>query len=223
MAILKATFNVKKDIGYDELSVASRGVDVAYGNGTSGLVAVDVQDAIDEVVVDIATKQNAITGGATTITSSNLTANKALISDGSGKVATSTVSSTELGYLSGVTSGIQAQIGTKQNTITGGATTVTSSNLTANRALVSDGSGKISASTITSTILGFLANVTSDIQTQINTFSTRLPVGSRVLVQEESQDGRPSYGTWNAVNYTTYFIPEGGSYDDRYIFYQRIS
>ncbi len=58
-------------------------------------------------------KQNTITGGATTITSSNLTANRALISNGSGKVAVSAVTSTELGYLDGVTSGIQAQLDSK--------------------------------------------------------------------------------------------------------------
>lgn len=55
-------------------------------------------------------KQDAITGGASTITSSNLTANLALVSDASGKVAISAVTSTELGYLDGVTSNIQAQL-----------------------------------------------------------------------------------------------------------------
>jgi hypothetical protein len=58
----------------------------------------------------LATKQNTITGGATTITSSNLTANRALLSDASGKVAVSAVTNTQLGYLSGVTSEVQSQI-----------------------------------------------------------------------------------------------------------------
>ena len=56
-----------------------------------------------------------ITGAATSITSSNLTVNKALISDASGKVAVSSVSSTELGYLSGVTSAVQTQLNAKAN------------------------------------------------------------------------------------------------------------
>ena len=47
--------------------------------------------------------QAAITGAATTVTSSNLTASRALVSDVSGKIAVSTVTSTELGYLSGIT------------------------------------------------------------------------------------------------------------------------
>lgn len=58
-------------------------------------------------------KQNNITGGASSITSVNLGANKALVSNASGKVAVSNVTSTELGYLSGVTSNIQEQIDSK--------------------------------------------------------------------------------------------------------------
>ena len=58
----------------------------------------------------ISGKQDTITGAATTITASNLSANKTLISDNNGKVAASTVTSTELGYVSGVTSAIQTQI-----------------------------------------------------------------------------------------------------------------
>jgi hypothetical protein len=58
-------------------------------------------------------KQDTISGGASTITSSNLTANRVLISNGSGKVAVSAVTSTKLGYLDGVTSNIQTQLGEK--------------------------------------------------------------------------------------------------------------
>lgn len=59
-------------------------------------------------------KQNNITGGASTITTSNLTTNRALVSDGNGKVAVADVTSTELGYLDGVTSNIQTQLNDKQ-------------------------------------------------------------------------------------------------------------
>jgi hypothetical protein len=67
-------------------------------------------------------KQAAITGAATTITSSDLTASRAVVSDASGKVAVSSVTSTEVSYLSGVTSGIQSQLGSKEPTITAGTT-----------------------------------------------------------------------------------------------------
>jgi|UniRef100_A0A6C0IQK8 hypothetical protein len=52
----------------------------------------------------------AITGAASTIKTADLSISKALVSNGSGKVAVSAVTSIELGHLSGVTSGVQAQI-----------------------------------------------------------------------------------------------------------------
>ena len=58
----------------------------------------------------LATKQAVITGAATTLTGSNLTSNHALVSNGNGKVVVSTVTSTELGYLDGLTSNLQAQL-----------------------------------------------------------------------------------------------------------------
>lgn len=64
--------------------------------------------------------------------------------------------------------GYQEQINGKQATITGGATTIASSNLTASRALVSDASGKVAVSAVTSTEVGYLDGVTSAIQTQLN-------------------------------------------------------
>ncbi len=46
----------------------------------------------------------------------DLTASRALVSDGSGDVSVSAVTSTEIGYLDGVTSAIQTQIDTKTST-----------------------------------------------------------------------------------------------------------
>jgi len=63
----------------------------------------DLQNALDA-------KQATVTGGATTITGSDLTASRALVSNTSGKVAASSVTSTELSYLSGVTSSVQTQL-----------------------------------------------------------------------------------------------------------------
>jgi len=62
----------------------------------------------------ISGKEATITGAATTITGSNLTASRALIANASGKVAVSSVTDTELGYVSGVTSAIQTQMDGKQ-------------------------------------------------------------------------------------------------------------
>lgn len=54
--------------------------------------------------------QATIRGAATTVTDSDLTKNRALISSDGGKIAVSAVTSTELGYLDGVTSPIQMQL-----------------------------------------------------------------------------------------------------------------
>lgn len=79
----------------------------AWGDITGSIASqTDLQSALDA-------KQATITGGATSIISSNLTANRALLADGSGKVAVSTVTNTELGYVSGVTSAIQTQLNQK--------------------------------------------------------------------------------------------------------------
>lgn len=73
--------------------------------------------AHNDIRTELSGKQATITGGATTITTSNLTASRALVSNASGKVAVSEVTSTELGYLDGVTSNVQTQLNNKQATI----------------------------------------------------------------------------------------------------------
>lgn len=79
----------------------------------------------------------------------------------------------------------------KQNTITGAASTVTTNNLTANRALVSNASGKIAISAVTSTELGYLDGVTSNIQTQLNNKANASALSSYAL-----KDGSNASGTW---------------------------
>lgn len=90
-------------------------VDV-YGRVTSGTAenSDNVTEGSTNLFFTNVRAQNAITGGASTIVTSNLTINRALVSDGTGKVAISAVTSTELGYLTGVTSAIQTQLNGKQ-------------------------------------------------------------------------------------------------------------
>ena len=66
----------------------------------------------------------------------------------------------------------------KQAKVTGAATTITDSNLTADRALISNSSGKVEVSAVTSTELGYLDGVTSNIQTQLNNKLSSAPVAS---------------------------------------------
>ena len=72
-----------------------------------------------------------------------------------------TLDTTELNYVDGVTSSIQTQLNGKQPNITGAATTITSSNLTKNRAVISNNNGKIAVSSVTSTELGYVSGVSS--------------------------------------------------------------
>lgn len=89
-----------------------------------------------------------------------------------------TASTTELNYTDGVTSNIQTQLNGKQPNITGGATTITSNNLTTARALVSDGNGKVAVSDITTTELGYLDGATSNIQAQIGDITDLIPAAA---------------------------------------------
>ena len=122
-----------------------------------------------------------ITGSATTIDTETLTASRAMVTDGNGKVAVSDVTATELSvldgvtattaelnYVDGVTSNIQNQLDAKQATITGSATTIDTETLTASRAMVTDGNGKVAVSDVTATEIGYLDGVTSNIQTQLD-------------------------------------------------------
>ncbi|MEK7330085.1 MAG: hypothetical protein AAB113_04715, partial [Candidatus Eisenbacteria bacterium] len=62
-----------------------------------------------------------ITVNADTIQITPLTASRALETDGSGNLTASSVTSTELGYVSGVTQAIQTQLNSKQGTLTNSA------------------------------------------------------------------------------------------------------
>lgn len=148
------------------------------------------------VTTAVSSKQATVTGGASSITGTNLTASRALISNSNGKVAVSAVTSTELGHLDGVTSNVQTQLNAKaatsdvtshtgnttvhitaaertswngkQAAISGAASTITSSNLTASRALVSNSSGKVAVSAVTATELSYLGGAKSNVQTQLD-------------------------------------------------------
>jgi hypothetical protein len=66
-----------------------------------------------------------------------------------------------------ISTATQTALNLKQATITGAATSIVSSDLTASKILASNGSGKVSASSIDSANLNYL-DATSSIQTQIN-------------------------------------------------------
>jgi hypothetical protein len=94
-------------------------------NGFSGTVVLTTSDVAEGTnqYFTTARAQASITGGASSVVTANLTASRALVSDGSGKIAASaTTTTTEIGYLAGVTSAIQTQLNGKLN-LTGGTLT----------------------------------------------------------------------------------------------------
>lgn len=106
---------------WDTLDTKIKSVETSISsldNSSVGLGNVDNTSDADKPIstatqTALNAKQDTITGAATTITSNNLTANRALISNSNGKVTVSDATSTELGYLDGVTSNVQNQLNAK--------------------------------------------------------------------------------------------------------------
>ena len=90
-------------------------------NGASGTVVLTTSNVAEGTnqYFTSARAQASITGGASSVVTANLTASRALVSDGSGKIAASaSTTATELSYVAGVTSAIQTQLNSKQATLT---------------------------------------------------------------------------------------------------------
>ena len=170
-ALSKTNDSIPESVITNAKVAAAAAIDATkIGGGAVSNLEFSYLDGVTSAIqTQIDAKQATITGSATTIDTESLTASRAVISNSISKIAVSATTDTELGYVSGVTSAIQTQIDSKQATITGGATTITSSDLTASRALTSNSSGKVAVSAVTSTELGYVSGVTSAIQTQIGT------------------------------------------------------
>ena len=85
---------------------------------------------------------------------------------------------TDVGTLKTNVSSLQTALTSKQDVIVGAASTITENNLVADRALISNSSGKVAVSNVTSTELGYLDGVTSNVQTQLNKKLEKAPVTS---------------------------------------------
>lgn len=97
-----------------------------------------------------------------------LSASRVMVTDSSG-FATTGFSVSILNFSANLTSDAQAQINNKQATIIGAASTIVSSNLTPDRAVVAGAGGKIEVHPSTTlTEIGYVNGVTSPIQTQLN-------------------------------------------------------
>ena len=115
------------------------------------------------------------------------TANRAIVTDGSGALAVSAISNDVLGYLSGASSNIQVQLNAKLNSTSvvdwsiAGIQTLEPTRLilaAGDRAVVTSVGGVPTASAVTTTELGYLSGVTSAIQTQLNAKQGTIGTGS---------------------------------------------
>ena len=132
---------------------------------------------------------------------SNTITSRAVVTNSGGEIDSSVVTLAELALLSGISSNVQTQLtdlgNDKEDEITGAATTVTSANLTSDRVLLSDASGKISASDVTATTLAYL-DPTSSMQTQLNSKQPEITASaplsqSKVQGLADSLSGKAAY------------------------------
>lgn len=173
-----------------DLSLSVSGLDVLTFGGTKVLLSGAIVDADISALAAIALSKLA-----------SVTADRVIVSNGSGVLSASSTTTTTLGYLD-VSSSLTTLLAGKEPTITqlpinkGGTNSVTALNnnrvmqssagaiveaaaITAARALISDANGIPTHSTVTDAELGYVSGVTSAIQTQINSKEptiTTLPI-----------------------------------------------
>lgn len=87
---------------------------------------------------------------------------------------------------------------TKQNNITGAASTITTANLTAERILSSDSNGKVGISNVTSAELDLIKDRTTRVKSELNFNGLNITVapGSPINLIEQLKAYTPTAGTW---------------------------
>jgi hypothetical protein len=173
-----AVTNAKVASGIDAVKIGSGAVDnteFGYLNGVTSAIQTQLDGKVDENAAITGATKTKITFDAKGLVTGGADATTADIADSVDKRYVTDSQLTVIGNTSGTNTGDNATnsqysglAASKQDVITGGASTITSSNLTASRALVSDGSGKVAVSDVTATELGYLDGVTSAVQTQLN-------------------------------------------------------
>lgn len=153
----------------------------ARANHTGTQLAVTISDfsaAAQDAVASVLTNTSTVAWSynptthaiSADVVDSSITNAKLAGSINATKISSGLVSNSEFDTLDGINTGtsIQAQLNGKEPTIVGAATTITSDNLTASRALASNALGKVVVSAVTDTELGYLSGTTSAVQTQLN-------------------------------------------------------
>jgi hypothetical protein len=185
----EAVTNAKVASGIDAVKIGSGSVDnTEFGhlNGVTSALQTQLDSKVDENAAITGATKTKITFDAKGLVTGGADATTADIADSTDKRYVTDAQATVIGNTSGTNTGDNAVNSlysgleaSKQDVITGGASTITSSNLTASRALVSDGSGKVAVSDVTSTELGYLDGVTSAVQTQVDAKTAKLITTNR--------------------------------------------
>lgn len=176
-----AVTNAKVATGIDAAKIADGSVSNAEFQYIGGLTS-DAQTQINAKQDTLVSGTNIKTINSTSVLGSGNISVAPASGINATAIGTGSVDNTEFGYLDGVTSAIQTQIDAKQATITGAATTITTSNLTASRAVISNATGKVAVSSTTDTELGYLSGVTSAVQTQIDSKQATITGGATTIV-----------------------------------------
>lgn len=112
----------KKDIDSLETRVTTNEDNIAMAESDIEGLTTDVSTLktdVSNVKTALSSKQDTIVGAASTIVENNLTANRALISNASGKVAVGGVTVAELNELHGISSNVQQQFTASTNRMAG--------------------------------------------------------------------------------------------------------
>ena len=158
------------------IDTANIGTLAVSGNGTvTGDLT--VTGDINATVVGTASTADALTTARTITLDGDVSG--AVNFDGSANITlTTTIADDSHNHTIANVDGLQAALDAKQATITGAATTIDDADLTTDRAVISDASGKVAVSSVTSTELGYVSGVTSNIQTQLDAKLSSLDLSS---------------------------------------------
>jgi hypothetical protein len=144
-------------------SLTNKTVRVQYDSGNERFVVLATDEVAYSALAGLNGKEDTITGALTSVIGVDLTADRVVVTDESGLLDVSTVTTTELGYLTGVTSGIQGQIDGlalgEDNIIEevqaeGVALSITSKAVNVTRASLGAGTGDADVAYYTTTIVG---------------------------------------------------------------------
>lgn len=162
-----------------------------------------------------------LTGGTTTVDNlidSGLTANTALIANGSKQLASSATTSTELGFVSGVTSAIQTQLNGKQasgnyiTALTGDVTASGPGSVAATLATVNSNVGSFGSSTaipsFTVNAKGLITAASDNVVIAPAGTLTGTTLASNVVTSSLTAVGTITTGTWSG---TTIALNKGGT------------